>query len=136
MMWRLLAGRAAAREYGVARGQGFLRVVLVHAEQPTLGAAPHEYHAAAGAFALPAFPLQGRESPGKGLAQIGAGRQLGGIEHMVEHVSQDQPPRLSRGGQWIVLAALGGHGSNGIHGRSRRPTSVPGSRGLYGLTKQ
>src|SRR4051812_13327938 len=80
----LFTNEAAAGRRPVPRGQGFVRIVLVHREQAALAVPPNKHHGAAGAFALPAVTLERREPGGESAAQIGAGRQLGGVEHVVE----------------------------------------------------
>src|SRR6478752_277500 len=105
----LLAGEAATRRCTVTGRQRLVRIVLVDREQPPFAATPNKDHAAAGSFAVPACALQLLEAVGKGAPQVGAGRQLGGVEHVVEHVAQHEPACEARGSQGVVLAALGSH---------------------------
>src|SRR6185436_8177112 len=105
--------------------QRLVRVVLVDREQPPLAAAPNKNHRTAGAFVVPAGALELREAVGKGAPQVGAGRELGGIEHVVDHVAQHEPACEARGGEGVVLAALGGHAENLSTLTGRRPFSSP-----------
>jgi len=105
----LLTGQAAARWGSMARWQRFVRVVLVHCEQTPLRTTPNKDHGAAGAFAQPAIALERGDSGGEGAAQVGAGWQFSGVEHVVKHVAEHEPARVPGRGQGIVFAAFGGH---------------------------
>jgi hypothetical protein len=87
----LLAGRTTSVQCPVPRWQRLVRIVLVHGQQAPFAATAHEHHGAARAFALPAVEFQGREAIGECGAQVGAGRQLGAVEHVVEHVAEHEP---------------------------------------------
>src|SRR5688572_17082101 len=87
----LLTSQAAPRWGSVARRQWLVRVVFVHCEQTPLGAAPNKDHGSAGAFALPAVALECGDAGGEGRSQVGAGRQFGGVQHVVEHVAKHEP---------------------------------------------
>src|SRR4051812_19265901 len=127
----LLAGEAAARRRTMTGRQRFMRIVLVDREQAPLASAPNKHHAAAGAFAVPARALELRESIGEGAPQVGARRQLGCVEHVVEHVAQHEPACQARGGEGVVLAALGGHVATLSAPAGRRPFSSPQRTWLY-----
>src|SRR6185436_4768670 len=129
----LLAGETASGRCTMPGRQRLVRVVLVDREQPPLAAAPNKNHRTAGAFVVPAGALELREAVGKGAPQVGAGRELGGIENVVEHVAQHEPACEARGGEGVVFAALGGHAENLSTLTGRRPFSSPRRAKLYEL---
>src|SRR5678815_5865131 len=129
----LLTCRTPAGEYSMPRWKRFVRIVLVYRKQAALAAAPNKNHGAAGAFALPACALERREAVGECLAQIGARHQLGGVEHVVEHVAEHEPAGEAGRGQGVVLASFGCHVRTVTSGVRGRPFSTPQRSGLYGV---
>jgi hypothetical protein len=108
-----------------------MRIVLVHGEQAPLAAPPNKHHAAAGAFAVPAVAFERRQAAREGGAQVGARRQLGGVQHVVEQVAEHEPAGEAGRGQGVVFAAFGGHAETVSAPPECRPTSSPRCIKLY-----
>src|SRR5688572_14480864 len=109
-MHALFARETASRGGAMAGGNRLMRVVFVYRQQPPHGATPNKHHATAGALAVPSLAFQRREAGGESHAKVGSGRQLGGIDYVMEHIAEDQPASEAGRGQGIVLASFGGHG--------------------------
>jgi len=129
----LLTCRTPAGEYSMPRWKRLVWIVLVNRQQAAFAAAPNKDHGAARAFALPACALERREAVGECLAQIGARRQFGCVEHVVEHVAEHEPAGEAGRGQGVVLASFGCHVRTVTSVVRGRPFSSPRRSGLYGV---